>query len=224
MDKVLYISKRGCVRSCGLPGDAVIKPVTTTCGIKSVMGVPTESNPLKTNNDILPVGSSGLKIISAKGSGAATTYVVSDSKIQFTVSKVGGSVAWRTNNPGNIMAGGVVTGIGVHTNKLSGATYRYVIFSNPVVGFEKLKGLLSDADIYPSEMSLDDFCLKYPGPDGEKLYKQLAMQMGLAGTVGSVGYDQLSALISKAEGWAEGSIELGTSVYSLEFVKEELQW
>jgi hypothetical protein len=119
--------------------------------------------------------------------------------------KIGGSRAWRNNNPGNIEYGNFAKGQGAVGVEKAG---RFAKFSSPEAGMAALKGLLGGSKY--KDLNVVDAMKQYaPSKENntEAYIKFLEKQgVDIKDTVGKQ-TDKMADAIKKYEGWIPGTVE-----------------
>ncbi|MEK6589698.1 MAG: RHS repeat-associated core domain-containing protein, partial [Nitrospinota bacterium] len=121
--------------------------------------------------------------------------------------KIDGSLSWRTNNPGNIIAGPWANEHGA-IGKDSGSG-KFAKFPSEEAGFQALKDLLNSSQY--KDLTVKDAIKKYaPSEDNNnpEQYVKNLKKMGLDPEKKVSGQvEQLAEAIKKVEGWKEGTIK-----------------
>ena len=142
--------------------------------------------------------------VSVAGSGGSLTYTNADGT---TTSMSGGSMAWRDNNPGNIIAGPFATSQGA-----IGSNNGFAVFPDVATGTAALTTLLESSS-YQS-LSVDAAIAKYAPPSQNNTASYQATietQLGVSGStplsaLSSSQMQTLQAAIQRVEGYSAGSV------------------
>ena len=142
--------------------------------------------------------------VAVSGSGTSLTYTNPDGT---TTTLTGGTMAWRDNNPGNIIAGPFATSQGA-----IGSNNGFAVFPDVATGTAALTTLL-DGSSYQT-LSVDAAIAKYAPPSQNNTASYQATvenQLGVSGStpLSSLSSSQMQALqaaIQQVEGYSAGSV------------------